>query len=85
MDIYTYPKSRSIRATWMAEELGLDYQCHFTDVMSAEKQVPGKTRKSRHCLIAGWLFLNPPLSAFIWHKPTAMAAFTRRIRKNRPS
>lgn len=42
MDIYTYPKSRSIRATWMAEELGLDYQCHFTDVMSAEKQVPGK-------------------------------------------
>ncbi|EPL3048539.1 hypothetical protein OGQ07_002360 [Morganella morganii] len=36
MDIYTYPKSRSIRATWMAEELGLDYQCHFTDVMSAE-------------------------------------------------
>ncbi|XKB79404.1 hypothetical protein AAFX43_10790 [Morganella morganii] len=85
MDIYTYPKSRSIRATWMAEELGLDYQCHFTDVMSAEKQVPGKTRKSRHCLITVWLFLNPPLSAFIWHKPTAMAAFTRRIRKNRPS
>ena len=45
MDIYTYPKSRSIRATWMAEELGLDYQCHFTDVMSAEKQVPGKNQK----------------------------------------
>lgn len=42
MDIYTYPKSRSIRATWMAEELGLDYQCHFTDVMSAEKQVREK-------------------------------------------
>lgn len=42
MDIYTYPKSRSIRATWMAEELGLDYQCHFTDVMSAEKQVQEK-------------------------------------------
>lgn len=45
MDIYTYPKSRSIRATWIAEELGLDYQCHFTDVMSAEKQVPGKNQK----------------------------------------
>lgn len=31
--------------TRMAEEPGLDYQCHFTDVMSAEKQVPGKNQK----------------------------------------
>ncbi|WP_413482287.1 glutathione S-transferase family protein [Morganella psychrotolerans] len=45
MDIYTYPKSRSIRATWVAEELGLDYQCHFVNVLSAAKHTPGKNKK----------------------------------------
>lgn len=45
MDIYTYPKSRSIRTTWVAEELGLDYQCHFVNVISATKHTPGKNKK----------------------------------------
>ncbi|XKD94697.1 hypothetical protein ACISK3_08540 [Morganella morganii] len=35
-EIYTCPKWCSIRATRIAEEPGLDYQCHFTDGMSAE-------------------------------------------------
>lgn len=45
MEIYVYPRSRSLRATWTAEELGLDYQCHYVDVMTNTKTIPSKTQK----------------------------------------
>ncbi|WP_369310537.1 glutathione S-transferase family protein [Providencia rettgeri] len=45
MKIYTYPKSRSIRVTWTAEALGLEYQCIFFDVMNKNKDNPSITMK----------------------------------------
>lgn len=45
MKIFVYPRSRSIRATWAAEELGLTYLCQYADVMAADNKIPSKTRK----------------------------------------
>lgn len=45
MKIYTYPKSRSIRVTWTAELLGLEYKCIFFDVMNKNGNNPSMTMK----------------------------------------
>ncbi|OAT54048.1 glutathione S-transferase family protein [Providencia heimbachae] len=45
MKIYTYPKSRSIRVTWTAELLGLEYKCIFFDVMNKNENNPSITMK----------------------------------------
>lgn len=45
MKIYTYPKSRSLRVTWTAEVLGLEYKCIFFDVMNKNKDNPSITMK----------------------------------------
>ncbi|MGG4664472.1 glutathione S-transferase family protein [Providencia vermicola] len=45
MKIYTYPKSRSIRVTWTAELLELEYKCIFFDVMNKNENNPSITMK----------------------------------------
>lgn len=45
MKIYTYPKSRSIRVTWTAELLELEYKCIFFDVMNKNENNPSMTMK----------------------------------------
>ncbi|WP_250658660.1 glutathione S-transferase family protein [Alkalimarinus coralli] len=34
--VYGYPQTRTTRVTWMLEELGLDYQFNFIDLMKGE-------------------------------------------------
>nr|WP_298414032.1 glutathione S-transferase family protein [uncultured Halomonas sp.] len=36
--LYSYPNSRSLRAAWTLEELGLDYACQYVDLVSGEGQ-----------------------------------------------
>ena len=36
--LYTYPKSRSLRATWTLEELGQDYRCQHVALEKGEGQ-----------------------------------------------
>ena len=36
LTLYTYPFSRSLRAVWAAEEIGVDYQCVHVDIRSGE-------------------------------------------------
>lgn len=45
MKIYTYHKSRSIRVTWTAELLELEYECIFFDVMNKNENNPSITMK----------------------------------------
>jgi len=36
LTVYGYPNTRSLRVTWIMEELGLDYDYHLVDVMQGE-------------------------------------------------
>ena len=38
--LYTYPRSRSLRAAWTLEELGLEYQCQHVALDKGEGQTP---------------------------------------------
>lgn len=40
LKIYGYPNTRSLRATWMAEELGLDYAYQLVDLMQGDARKP---------------------------------------------
>ncbi|MDX1451692.1 MAG: glutathione S-transferase family protein [Oleiphilaceae bacterium] len=40
LKIYGYPNTRSLRATWMAEELGLDYEYCLVDMMQGDAKKP---------------------------------------------
>ncbi len=40
LKIYGYPNTRSLRATWMAEELGLDYEYILVDMMQGDARKP---------------------------------------------
>ncbi|WP_227369190.1 glutathione S-transferase family protein [Halomonas sp. M20] len=44
--LYSYPNSRSLRAAWTLEELGLDYTCQYIDLTSGEGQ--GTEYLTRH-------------------------------------
>lgn len=40
LTLYGYPNTRALRATWLLEELGLDYQYHYIDLLKAEARTP---------------------------------------------
>ncbi len=40
MIVYGYPNTRSLRVIWLMEELGLEYQYHFVDLLKGEAQSP---------------------------------------------
>ena len=44
--LYSYPDSRSLRAAWTLEELGLDYACRHVDLVAGEGQ--GADYLARH-------------------------------------
>lgn len=38
--VHGYPNTRTLRVTWMLEELGLEYEYHFVDMMKGEARAP---------------------------------------------
>ncbi|WP_428438885.1 glutathione S-transferase family protein, partial [Photobacterium frigidiphilum] len=38
--LYGYPRSRSLRVSWLLEESGLDWQYHLVDLMKGEHKSP---------------------------------------------
>lgn len=40
LTLYGYPNTRTLRATWLLEELGLDYQYRVVDLLKAQAKAP---------------------------------------------
>lgn len=40
LTLYGYPNTRALRVTWLLEELGLDYEYHYIDLLKAEARAP---------------------------------------------
>jgi glutathione S-transferase len=40
LSVYGYPNTRALRVTWLLEELGLDYQYQYVDLLKGEARSP---------------------------------------------
>lgn len=52
--LYSFPNSRSLRAAWTLEELGLEYQCHHVALDKGEGKVPSILLATRMARCRCW-------------------------------
>ena len=55
ISLYSFPNSRSLRAAWTLEELGLEYQCHHVALDKGEGQIEASLVKLLSCRAAEWV------------------------------